>query len=92
MLQFKSDIVTKILPNCTIIFSQPTLRVDKGRVGNGKAVLTLHNLNEHFLQLNFDAVDNSKIKVKRIGRKGLYLNPKEKGRLTLNFMHKIRSF
>ena len=75
-----------------MIFSQPALRVNKGRVGNGKAALTLHNLNKHFSKLNFDAVDNSKIKVKHIDRKGLYLNPKGKGRLTLNFMHKIRSF
>ena len=44
LLQLKSAI-TKTLPNCQVIFSQPTLRVD-----NGKAALTLHRLNEHFFR------------------------------------------
>ena len=84
LLQLKSAI-TKTLPNCQVIFSQPTLRVD-----NGKAALTLNRLNEHFSELNLDVVNNSNIKVKHIGQKGLHLNPKGKGRLALNFMHKIR--
>ena len=68
-----------------VIFSQPTLRVD-----NGKAALTLHRLNEYFSELNLDVVNNSNIKVKHIGQKVLHLNPKRKGRLALNFIHKIR--
>ena len=84
LLQLKSAI-TKTLPNCQVIFSQPTFRVD-----NGKAALTLHRLNEHFSDLNLDVVNNSNIKVKHIGQKGLHLNPKGKGRLALNFIHKIR--
>ena len=80
LLQLKSAI-TKILPNCQVIFSQPTLRVD-----NGKAALILHRLNEQFSEL----VNNSNIKVKHIVQKGLHLNPKRKGRLALNFIHKIR--
>ena len=83
LLQLKSAI-TKTLPNCHVIFSQPTLRVD-----NGKAALTLHRLYEHFSELNLDAVNNCNIKVKHIGQKGLYLNPKGKGRFALNFTHKI---
>ena len=70
LLQLKSAI-TKTLPNCQAIFSQATLRVD-----HGKAALTLHRLNEHFSELNFDVVNNSNIKVKHIGQKGLHLNPK----------------
>ena len=85
LLQLKSAIITKTLPNCQVIFSQPTLRVD-----NGKAALTLHHLNEHISELNLDVVNNSNIKVKHIGQKGLHLNPKGKGRLALNFIHKIR--
>ena len=77
--------ITKTLPNCLVIFSQPTLRVD-----NGKAALTINRLNEHFSELNIDVVNNSNIKVKHIGLKGLHLNPKGKGRLALNFTHKIR--
>ena len=34
--------------------------------------------------------DNSTIKDVHVGRKGLYLNVKAKGRISLNFMHKIR--
>ena len=83
-LQLKS-VITKILPNCQVIFSQRTLPL-----GNGKTALTLHHLNEHFLKLNLDAVGNSIIKVKHICQKGLHFNPKEKGRLTLNFILKIR--
>ena len=57
---------------------------------NGKAASTQHHLNEHFSEVNLNAVDNSNIKVKHIGQKGLRLNPKGKGRLALNFIHKIR--
>ena len=84
LLQLKSAI-TKTLPNCQVIFLQPTLRVD-----NGKAALTLHRLNEYFSELNLDVVNNSNIKVKHIAQKVLHLNPKRKGRLALNFIHKIR--
>ena len=84
LLQLKSAI-TKKLPNCQVIFSQLTLRVD-----NGKAALTLHRLNEHFSELKLDVVNNGNIKVKHIGQKGLHLNPNGKGRLALNFIHKIR--
>ena len=84
LLQLKSAI-TKTLLNCQVIFSQSTLRVD-----NVKAALTLHRLNEHFSELNFDVVNNSNIKVKHAGQKCLHLNPKGKGRFALNFIHKIR--
>ena len=55
---------------------------------NGKSILTLHHLNEDFWELNIDVVDSSKIKVKHIGQKGLYINPEGTGRLALNFIHK----
>ena len=47
LLQLKSAF-TKTLPNCQVIFSQPTLGVD-----NGKAALILHRLNQHFPELNY---------------------------------------
>ena len=59
---------------------------------NGKAALTLHRLNEYYSELNVDIVSNGDIKVKYIDQKGLHLSPKEKGRLPLNFIHKIKSF
>ena len=84
LLQLKSAI-TKTQPNCQIIFLQPTLRVD-----NGKVALTLDHLNELFSELNLDVINSNNIKVKRIAQTGLHLDPKGKGRLTLNFIYKIR--
>ena len=42
LLQLKS-VITKMLPNFQVMFSQPTHRVD-----SGKAALIQHHLNEHF--------------------------------------------
>ena len=84
LLQLKSAI-TKTQPNCQIIFLQPILRVD-----NGKVALTLDRLNELFSELNLDVINSNNIKVKRIAQTGLHLDPKGKGRLTLNFIYKIR--
>ena len=86
LLQLKNEIL-KTLPNCNVIISKPTMRVD-----NGKAALTLKHLNEHLSQLKVDSIDNSNIKSMHIGRKGLHLNNKGKDKLALNFFHKIRNF
>ena len=69
-------VITKTLPNCQVIFLQPTFRVH-----NGKEALTLDNLNETISEINLDFVDNSSIKVKHISQKGLHLNPTGKHRL-----------
>ena len=42
---------------------------------NGNAALTLHHLKEHFFTTKSVAVENSNIKIKHIGQKGLHLNP-----------------
>ena len=86
LLQLKNEIL-KTLPNCNVIISKPTMRVD-----NGKTALTLKHLNEHLSQLKVDSIDNSNIKSMHIGRKGLHLNNKGKDKLALNFFHKIRNF
>ena len=86
LLQLKNEIL-KTLPNCNVIISKPTMKVD-----NGKAALTLKHLNEHLSQLKVDSIDNSNIKSMHIGRKGLHLNNKSKDKLALNFFHKIRNF
>ena len=83
LLQLKS-VINKDPAKLLGKFSQPPLRVD-----HGKAALILHYLNEHFSEQNLVVVDNSNIKEKHIGKKGLHLNPKGKSRLTLNFIHKI---
>ena len=48
-------------------------------------------ISSNLLQLNLNVVDNSNVKVKRIGQKYLYFNHKRKGRITLNSSHKIRT-
>ena len=82
MLQLKS-VITDSLPNCRVIFLQPT-----ARGGNEKGALTLHHLNKHFSELNLDVLNNSNIKVKHASQKGLHLNPKEKGSLALSLYTK----
>ena len=86
LLQLKNEVL-KTLPNCNVIISKPTIRID-----NGKAALTLRNLNQHLTELKVDSIDNSNIKQMHIGRKGLHLNNKGKDKLALNFFHKIRNF
>ena len=78
-------VITKTLPNCQVIFLKPILQVD-----NGKAVLTLHYLNENFSELSLDVANKSKIKVKYISQKCLHFSPMGKGRLALNFILKTR--
>ena len=84
MLQLKS-VITNSLPNCRVVFLQPTARED-----NEKGALTLHHLNKHFSELNLDVLNNSNIRVKHASQKGLHLNPNENSSLALNFIHKIR--
>ena len=84
MLQLKI-VITKSLPNCRVIFLQPTARGN-----NEKGALILHHLNKHFSEPNLDVLNNSNIRVKHASQKGLNLNPKGKGSLALNFIHRIR--
>ena len=55
LLQLK-QLITTTLPNSKVILSRPTLRID-----NGKAALTLANLNNHLEQLEIDFIDNTNI-------------------------------
>ena len=59
---------------------------------NGKANITIRNVNKHFLALQPEYTENDNISSQHLGRKGLHLNPKGKGRLALNFMKQIRKF
>ena len=80
LVQFKNTILN-ILSGRTVIYSEPTLFWTE----KGKAALTLQHLDEHLHQLNLNIIDHSNIM-----NTGLYLNPNGKGRLALNFIHKIR--
>ena len=56
-------------PERKIIISQPVRRTD-----NGKATLTLNNLNKLLAELDVDKIDNSNIDVSCLGKRGLHLN------------------
>ena len=59
---------------------------------NGKANITIRNVNKHLLALQSECTENDNIRSQHLGRKGLHLNPKGSGRVTLNFMKQIRKF
>ena len=52
----------------------------------------LRNVNKHLETLNLECIENGNISVQHLGRKGLHLNSKGKGRLALNFLNQIRKF
>ena len=79
--------ILKQLPNCRVIVSKPTVRIN-----HGKANLKLRNANKHLENLNSECIENGNISVPHLGRKGLHLNSKGKGRLVLNFLNQIRKF
>ena len=67
--------------------SKPIIRHD-----NGKANLTIRNVNKHLSALQLECIENDNISSQHLGRKGLHLNPKGKGRLALNFMKQNQKF
>ena len=86
LLMLKYNIL-KQLPNCRVIVSKPTVRID-----HRKANLTLRNVNKHLETLNLECIVNGNISAQHLGLKGLYLNSKGKGKLALNFLNQIRKF
>ena len=58
----------KILPTCTVVVSQPTLRTD-----NVKANNIIGNLNIKLKRNKIKLLDNSNIKTHHLGKKGLHL-------------------
>ena len=86
LLRLKCNIL-KQLPNCRVLVSRPTVRTD-----NGKANLSLRNVNRHLEILNLECIENDNISAQHLGRKRLHLNSKGKGRLALNFLNQIRKF
>ena len=86
LLMLKCNIL-KQRPNCRVIASKPT-----GRIDHVKANITLRNVNKNLETLNLGCVENDNISAQHLGRKGLHLNSKGKGRLALNFLNQIRKF
>lgn len=79
--------ILKQLPNCIVIVSKSTVRIDQG-----KANLTLRNINKRLETLNLECIENGNISVQHLGWKGLHLNSKGKGRLAANFLNHIQKF
>ena len=68
-----------------IILSMPTIRSD-----NGKAALTISNLNKKILNTpGLKIVNNENISFHHLGRKGLHLNKRGKNRFSLNIVETI---
>ena len=85
MLELKSFISSN-LPTSKVIISSPVLRTD-----NGKAMLTLKNLNKLMKELKINIIDNDNIKEQHLGRKGLHLNGKGTSRLAMNFIEMLKT-
>ena len=69
LTKIKQHIET-LLPSCTLIISQPIVRAD-----NNKAAQIVKNLNTKIKRsISGMKLDNSNIKVKHLGTKGLHLN------------------
>ena len=56
------------------------------RHNDGKANLTIRNVNKHLSPLQSECIENDNISSQHLGRKRLHLNPKGEGRPALNFM------
>ena len=85
-LILKSNIL-KQLPSYKIILPKLIIRHD-----DGKAKLTIRNVNKHLSALQSECIENDNINLQHLRRKGLHLNPKSKGRLVLDFMKQIQKF
>ena len=86
LLMLKCNIL-KQLKNCRVKVSKPTVRVD-----HGKANLALRNVNQHLETSNLACIENGNISVQYLGRKGLHLNSKGKGKIASSFLNQIRKF
>ena len=79
--------ITDNFPNCKVVISAPTLRMH-----DGKVTLTVSQLTNHLLQLDIDIIDNRNINARKLGNKGLHLNPTGTSRLAKNPLSCIKSF
>ena len=79
--------IEKILPTCTVIVSQPTLRTD-----NVKANNIIGNLNIKLKRNKIKLLDNSNIKTHHLGKKGLHLNAHGTRRMAMNIISLIKRF
>ena len=77
--------IEDILPNCTIILSEPTLRFD-----SPKATRTIKEVIILLNQLDILMMSNSNIEREQIGKRGLHLNDHGVRRVATNIISLIR--
>ena len=76
--------IEKVSPKTKVVISSPIVRTD-----NGKAALTIKNLNQHLRELDIEIIENSNITFKDLGKKGLHLAKYGKFKLVKNIMQKL---
>ena len=57
-----------------------------------RANLTIRNVNKYLSALHSECIETDNISSQHLGRKGMHLNPKGKGRLALNLLKQILKF
>ena len=62
------------------------------RTGNNEAAKTVDKVNELLFTLQLDVFDNNNITKSELTRKGLHLDDISYGKLTVNFIQKIKNF
>ena len=79
------EYIEKILPLCTVIISQPTIRTDDAKADN---IIRNLNIKLKCKQTRF----NSNIKVHHLGKKGLHLNAHGTSRIAMNIISLFKRF
>ena len=77
--------IQNYLPECKVTISNINNRTD-----DGKASLTVENLNNHLDFLKLDIVDNSTIGKEFLGKKAFHLTKRGTGKLAISFINEIR--
>ena len=80
------DFIEKLRPKCKVIVSNIIYRSD-----NGKASLTVKNVNDHLDALNIDVVDNRNIGGNCLTNSRLHLNSTGYGKLATNVIKKMKT-
>ena len=93
--------IENILPDSTVILSQPIIRTDTPiirtdtpiiRTDTPRATRIIIDVIKKFNELNIIKMDNSNIERINLGRKGLHLNDYDTRKLAMNIISLIRSF
>ena len=79
--------VENTLPESNVIISDLITRAD-----NGKTSLTVSKTNEHLHGFQMDIINNGNITSNELNKAGLHLNPRGLGKVTINFIRRIKKF